>query len=70
MLTFEVVGDSELEIHGDAKGLESLMRTLSRVLETKEHEHLMTPAWGGNELGENAQRADAQLINKVTIRIW
>ena len=47
LLTFEVVGDGELEIHGNAEGLRDLIRSLTRVLETGQHDHLMTPTWGG-----------------------
>ncbi len=70
LLTFELVGDGELEIHGDAEGLRSLIRSLTRVVETGEHDHLMTPTWGGVELSEEPQRVGAKLVNKVTIRIW
>jgi immunity protein 32 of polymorphic toxin system len=70
LLTFELVGDGELEIHGDAQGLQDLIRSLSRVAQTGEHDHLMTPSWGGQELSEEAQRPGARLVNKVTIRRW
>ncbi|HYV49770.1 MAG TPA: Imm32 family immunity protein [Myxococcaceae bacterium] len=70
LLTFEVVGDGELEIHGSAEGLRDLIRSLTNVLETGQHDHLMTPSWGGTELSEEPQRAGAKLINKVTIRAW
>lgn len=71
LLTFELsVDGDQLEIHGDIAGLHDLSRTLQRVIETHEHEHLMTPSWGGNELSEEAQGKGARLINKVTIHIW
>lgn len=70
LLTFEIVGDGELEIHGTAEGLRDLIRSLTNVLETGQHEHLMTPSWGGTELSEEPQQAGAKLINKVTIRPW
>ena len=70
LLTFEIVGDGEVEIHGDVEGLQDLIRSLTRVIETGEHDHLMTPAWGGSELSEEPQKAGAKLVDKVTIHIW
>jgi hypothetical protein len=70
LLTFEIVGDGELEIHGDAEGLRELIRSMTRVVETGEHDHLMTPSWGGTELTEEPRKNGAKLVNKVTIRVW
>jgi immunity protein 32 of polymorphic toxin system len=70
LLTFEVVGDGELEIHGNAEGLRSLIKSLTRVLETGQHDHLMTPSWGGTELSEEPQKVGSKLVNKVTIHSW
>ena len=71
LLTFELSADGEkIEIHGDITGLQDLLRTLQHVIDSQEHEHLMTPSWGRNELTEEAQEKDTRLINKVTIHIW
>jgi hypothetical protein len=71
LLTFELTGDrSQLEIHCNEEGLHDLVSALSRVLATGEHDHLMTPAWGGNELTEEKQGKGNALINIVTIRLW
>jgi Immunity protein 32 len=70
LLTFEIVGDDEVEIHGDVEGLRDLIRSLTHVIETGEHDHLMTPSWGGTELSEEPQKEGAKLVNKVTIRVW
>lgn len=70
LLTFEIVGDGEIEIHGDVDGLRGLNRSLIGVVDTGEHDHLMTPSWGGTELSEESQKDGAKLVNKVTIRIW
>jgi hypothetical protein len=71
LLTFELsVDGDQLEIHGDLAGLHDLSRILQRVIDTHEHEHLMTPSWGGNELSEEVQGIGVRLINKVTIHIW
>lgn len=71
LLTFELSPDGDqLEIHGDIAGLKDLSRAIAKVIETHEHEHLMTPSWGGNELTEESQGKGARIINKVTIHIW
>lgn len=71
LLTFELTEDgSQLEIHGNEEGLRDLTNVLSRVLTTGDHDHLMTPAWGGTELTEEKQGEKNALINMVTIRLW
>lgn len=70
LLTFEVVGDGELEIHGNTEGLQALISSLRRVVESGEHDHLMTPSWGGTELTEEPQKEGSRLVHKVTIRRW
>ena len=71
ILTFELSADcNQLDIHGDTAGLQDLLQTLQRVISSHEHEHLMTPSWGGNELTEEAQGQGGRLINKVTIHYW
>lgn len=71
ILTFELSADGdELEIHGDITGLKDLSRVIQRAIDAHEHEHLMTPSWGGNELTEECQGKSSRLINKVTIHIW
>ena len=71
MLTFEIVDASEIEIHGDAEGLRALANRISQLLERKlDHDHLMTPSWGGAELSEERQNRKAELVNMVTIHRW
>ncbi len=71
LLTFELSADGDhLEIHGDVAGLRELSKILERAIETRQHEHLMTPSWGGNELTEEVQGVGSRLLNKVTIHIW
>ncbi len=75
MLTFELHKDSEsqeLAIHGSAEGLEALAHSLLRLVKnTKDghfnHDHLMSEAWGGNELTSEAQSKDSELLNHVKI---
>ena len=75
LLTFELSpGRDELEVHMSQEGLADLIRYLQRLAESRaplpRHDHLMAPGWSGNELTEEKQRADAELINKVTLRLW
>jgi hypothetical protein len=71
LLTFELSASGDhMEIHGDIAGLRELSRTLERIIETRQHEHLMTPSWGGSELTEEVQGEGARLLNKVTIHVW
>lgn len=71
LLTFELTEDGdEIEIHGDRDGLLSLIAMLKKVVDYSEHEHLMTPSWGGAELSDEKQGERNTLINKVSIRIW
>lgn len=58
LLTFELSEDcTSLEIHSDEVGLELLEQVCSRLRKGHGHEHLMTPAWGGQELSEEKQGA-------------
>lgn len=71
LLTFELLADGDqLEIHGDIAGLQDLSHIIQRAIDAHQHEHLMTPSWGGNELTEETQGKGSKLINKVTIHIW
>lgn len=71
LLTFELSADgNELHIHGDRSGLQGLVNALKRVIETGEHEHLMTPSWGGTELSEERQGPDGHLLHHVHVHVW
>jgi hypothetical protein len=71
LLTFELSADGDnLEIHGNLAGLRELSKILERAIETRQHEHLTTPSWGGDELTEEVQGVGARLLNKVTIHVW
>ncbi len=76
LLTFEVAEDMDsIEIHANQQGLQDLIDRLLRLKnslpgKSSEHEHLMTPAWGGTELTQEKQGKDNTLINKVTIHAW
>ncbi|MDB6124629.1 MAG: hypothetical protein JWQ71_3622 [Pedosphaera sp.] len=76
LLTFELGKDGdELFIHGDAAGLRYLARVALRLAEhaeanRREHDHLMTEEWAGQELSSVAQDPASSLLNQVTIRGW
>ncbi|HEU4765957.1 MAG TPA: Imm32 family immunity protein, partial [Pyrinomonadaceae bacterium] len=69
--TFELTKDGdELEIHGNRAGLLQLITIIKKVVDYGEHDHLMTPSWGGDELTNEKQGLTNTLINKVTVRFW
>ncbi|MBZ5656437.1 MAG: immunity protein 32 [Acidobacteriia bacterium] len=71
MLTFELnPNHDELTIHTDAEGLQELQKQLGFLLKGSSHVHMMTPAWGGNELTEDHQAENTTLLSKVTIFRW
>ena len=73
--TFELTSDGdELHIHGDPAGLRRLAVQLERLASSQSatHEHLSTPAWGGNDLSQLAQgEANGdRLLHSVTLHSW
>jgi hypothetical protein len=75
-LTFELsaAGD-ELFVHADVAGLRFLSQQLTQLASQaekgrKEHVHLMTEEWAGNELTSAQQDAESTLLNKVNIHAW
>ena len=74
LLTFELSEDQDqLLIHGDERGLRFLIKSLERLLvhtkhEQFDHEHLKTPAWGGDELSSESQ--GGAVLNHVEIHCW
>ena len=71
LLTFEVKeGCDEIEIHGDEAGLLYLVELISKVIKYRQHDHWMTPSWGGDELSEEQQNDENRIVNKVTLHIW
>jgi len=70
-----MAGRDSIEIHANEPGLQDLIEILLKLknslpVKSSEHEHLMTPSWGGMELTEEKQSKDSTLINKVTIHLW
>ena len=71
LLTFEMNESDEcLEIHGDVDGLSALIACIQKTIADKDHQHLMTEAWGGSELSSEQQGANNKLVNHVRISEW
>ena len=76
MLTFEYEKEGEaLHIHADPSGLRYLAAVLLHLADNSEkkgsdHVHLMTEAWGGNELSGEAQSKTSELLNHVKVYSW
>jgi len=68
-------GQGQLTVHADAKGLDLLIRRLSRmrdaVLEGNcPHEHLFSESWGAGDLSERVLEGDGDLIHHLKIQGW
>ena len=66
---------SQLFIHADAKGLDHLIRSLTRLQQKIndnicDHDHLMTDAWSGSELSECSMADGVHLIQHVKVYGW
>jgi len=60
--------EAEAVICFDDEGLEFLINKLIRLRGKPDHEHLMTPAWAGNELTEKKQGGEEyELINHLRL---
>jgi hypothetical protein len=62
-------------IHADVAGLDHLICSLTHIREKVaegvcEHDHMMTDAWGGNELTEKVTDVDAHTVHHVKIYGW
>ena len=70
LLTVEYNEAGFVEFFMDEEGREALVTYLNRLdVKNREidHDHLMTPAWAGDELSEELQNADNVLINKLNL---
>jgi len=58
----------EVAISFDEKGLELLLEKISSLKGKKDHLHLMTPSWAGDELTEEGQEGEKYtLVNHLRI---
>jgi hypothetical protein len=75
-LSFSTAAAGEqLFIHADAAGLDTLIRSLTRLREKlsqgiSDHDHLMTETWAGNELSRPPLAAEEQPIEHVKVWAW
>jgi hypothetical protein len=59
---------AEVAICCDAEGLERLIAQLEKLRHKRDHTHLMTPSWAGNELTEEKQGGkDYVLVNHLRV---
>lgn len=59
---------AEVAICCDGPGLDLLIEKLSRLRGKRDHTHLMTPSWAGDELSENKQGNDEyELVNHLRL---
>jgi hypothetical protein len=70
LLTVEYDPKGVIEVHCDEEGLNLIIERLATLRQRGGHEHLMTPAWGGNELTEEKQSAEKELVNHLKIILW
>jgi len=71
LLTFKINEEQEnVEIHANAEGVAALIRWLEVASRTNDHQHLMTPEWGGVELSSEPQGSSNRLVNHVRIVPW
>lgn len=71
LLTFEINNEQKsIEIHANAEGVAALKYWLDVALKTNDHQHLMTPEWGGAELSSELQGQLNRLVNHVKIIPW
>ena len=60
--------EAEAALCFDDEGLEFLIEKLTRLRGKRDHEHLMTPSWAGNELTEVKQgSAEYELVNHLRL---
>ena len=67
-LTFEYDLEGGLEVTCDQEGRDYLIAVLARIA-SGDHEHLSTPAWGGDQLTDDFPNPDLAPIHQVTIQL-
>ena len=59
---------AEVAICCDDEGLDFLVEKLTRLRGKRDHTHLMTPSWSGNELTEEKQGGNQyELVNHLRL---
>ena len=59
--------EDSIEVFMDQEGLDFFSKRLEILRKHGGHEHLMTPAWAGNELTEDKQGKDNDLIHHLRL---
>ena len=63
-------GGGEVEIHLDNEGLDFLLSQLSFLKDRRtDHLHLMTAAWGGGELTNEARGASSLPVHHLRVQL-
>ena len=69
-LTFgALTKDRVIEVNFDAQGREVLLEAIRRIA-AGDHEHAMTPSWGGRHLTENSPNQDLIPIDQVNFHFF
>ena len=67
MIQIEVHED-EVFLSADAAGIDALIESLTYIKEGGDHDHFMSPAWGGSGLTEGLRiRTDSTAVNHLKI---
>jgi hypothetical protein len=56
---------AQVEIYFDRKGLEYLIKYLSRLKKPGDHCHFMTPEWGMSDLSEDIQKEGNSIVHHL-----
>jgi hypothetical protein len=67
MLTVELKGVDEVEIHCDRDGLVELIERLNLLLQRTDHIHLMTKSWGLGDLSEQLQGTGTTVVHHLKV---
>jgi hypothetical protein len=75
ILTVELNSKKDsVEIHMNSAGIDLLINKFNSLKLRKEndHEHLMTPDWGGTDLSNIQQNTDenVKLVNHLNLYLW
>jgi hypothetical protein len=73
LLSFECEPNKEIRAHFDKSGARLLISVLEKLIQssTKDHVHLMTESWGGNELTDLSRIPPNSFEMKmVTLHFW
>ena len=72
-ISLEIIGEHELEVHGDPPGLRRLAAMLLELADRStsgpEHDHLATAEWAGSELSSETQ-GSGRVVHQVKIICW